>query len=67
VIIYVHYNVGSLLISSYLGGGIICKRLAEYCNTDCIFRSIFIICRNNCSPCAVIISGEGDVKFWSKT
>jgi hypothetical protein len=33
---------------------------------ECIFRSVFIICRNNCPPCALIISGEGDVNSGEK-
>jgi hypothetical protein len=47
--------------------GIICKRLAEYFAIRNVFSDVFfIICRNNCSPCALIISGEGDVNSSEK-
>jgi hypothetical protein len=67
VIMFVHFDVGSPLFSSYLCRCIINKRLAVCFAIQNVFSDVFfIICRNNFSACARIISGEGYVNSSEK-
>lgn len=67
MIMFEHCDVGSPLFSSYLLRCIICKRLAEYFAIQNVFSDVFfIICRNDCSPFALIMSGEGYVNSGEK-